>query len=98
MLPKAKKKIFTKWLTDEALNLTDERREAKKKGNDEEYRRWEAGKQHCMGERGRTGAEYTITMQANRRMQQAGEKQDILKRSQGPSLQDVQPCNPAPGR
>ena len=62
MLPKAKKKIFMKWLTGEALNLADERREAKKKGNDEEYRRWEAGKQHCMGERGRTGAEYTIKM------------------------------------
>ena len=37
-VPKAKRKKVTKWLSDEAMKIADERRKARNKGNDEKYR------------------------------------------------------------
>ena len=37
-VPKAKRKKVTKWLSDEAMKIADERRKARHKGDDEKYR------------------------------------------------------------
>ena len=42
MVPKAKRKKVTKWLSDEAVKITDDRREVRNKGDDKEYRRLNA--------------------------------------------------------
>ena len=39
---KAKKKKVTKWLSDEAAKIADERRDVRSKGDDKEYRRLNA--------------------------------------------------------
>ena len=36
-VPKAKRKKVTKWLSDEAVNIADERRYVRSKGDDKEY-------------------------------------------------------------
>ena len=41
-VPKAKRKKVTKWLSDEAVKIADERREVRNKGDDKEYRRLNA--------------------------------------------------------
>ena len=41
-VPKAKRKKVTKWLSDEAEKIADERREVRNKGDDKEYRRLNA--------------------------------------------------------
>ena len=41
-VPKAKRKKVTKWLSDEAVKIADERREVRNKGDDKEYRRMNA--------------------------------------------------------
>ena len=41
-VPKAKRKKVTKWLSDEAVKIADERREVQNKGDDKEYRRLNA--------------------------------------------------------
>ena len=41
-VPKTKRKKVTKWLSDEAVKIADERREMRNKGNDKEYRRLNA--------------------------------------------------------
>ena len=41
-VPKAKRKKVTKWLYDDAVNIADERREVRNKGDDKEYRRLNA--------------------------------------------------------
>ena len=40
--PKAKRKKVTKWLSDEAMKIADERRDVRSKGDDKEYRRLNA--------------------------------------------------------
>ena len=42
MVRKAKRKKVTKWLSDEAVKIADERREVRNKGDDKEYRRLNA--------------------------------------------------------
>ena len=42
MVPKAKRKKVTKWLSDEAVKIADERRDVRSKGDDKEYRRLNA--------------------------------------------------------
>ena len=37
-MPKTKRKKVTKWLSDEALKIADERRDVRCKGDDTEYR------------------------------------------------------------
>ena len=37
-VPKAKRKKVTKWLSDEAVKIADERRDVRSKGDDKEYR------------------------------------------------------------
>ena len=44
-VPKAKRKKVTKWLSDEAVKIADERREVRNKGDDKEYRRLNAASQ-----------------------------------------------------
>ena len=39
MMPKAKGKKVTKWLSDEVVKIADERRDVRSKGDDKEYRR-----------------------------------------------------------
>ena len=41
-VPKAKGKKVTKWLSDDAMKIADERREVRNKGDDKEYRRLNA--------------------------------------------------------
>ena len=41
-VPKVKRKKVTKWLSDEAVKIADERREVRNKGDDKEYRRLNA--------------------------------------------------------
>ena len=41
-VPKAKRKKVTKWLSDEAVKIADERRDVRSKGDDKEYRRLNA--------------------------------------------------------
>ena len=41
-MPKAKRKKVTKWLSDEAVKIADERRDVRSKGDDKEYRRLNA--------------------------------------------------------
>ena len=41
-VPKAKRKKVTKWLSDEAVKIADERKEVRNKGDDKEYRRLNA--------------------------------------------------------
>ena len=41
-VPKAKRKKVTKWLSDEAVKIADERRDVRSKGDDNEYRRLNA--------------------------------------------------------
>ena len=41
-VPKAKMKKVTKWLSDEAVKIADERRDVRSKGDDKEYRRLNA--------------------------------------------------------
>ena len=38
-MPKAKRKKVTRWLSDEAVKIADERSEVRSKGDDKEYRR-----------------------------------------------------------
>ena len=37
-MPKAKRKKVTKWLSDDAVKIADERRDVRSKGDDNEYR------------------------------------------------------------
>ena len=55
-VPKAKRKKVTKWLSDEAVKIADERREVRNKGDDKEYRRLNAAFQR----RARQGKEQSI--------------------------------------
>ena len=41
-MPKAKRKKVTKWLSNEAVKIADERRDVRGKGDDKEYRRLNA--------------------------------------------------------
>ena len=41
-MPKSKRKKITKWLSDEAVKIADERRDVRSKGDDTEYRRLNA--------------------------------------------------------
>ena len=41
-MPTARRKKVTKWLSDEAVNIADERRDVRSKGDDSEYRRLNA--------------------------------------------------------
>ena len=41
-VPKAKRKKVTKWLSDEAVKIAEERRDVRSKGDDKEYRRLNA--------------------------------------------------------
>ena len=41
-VPKPKRKKVTKWLSDEAVKIADERREVRSKGDDNDYRRLNA--------------------------------------------------------
>ena len=41
-VPKARRKKVTKWLSDEAVKIADERRDVRTKGDDKEYRRLNA--------------------------------------------------------
>ena len=88
---KARRKKVTKWLSDEAVKIADERRDVRSKGDDKEYRRLNAAFQR----RARRDKEQSLKAKCRQieeriTWEERGTCTEKSKRLQDPTVQDVE--------